>query len=378
MYSKVCLVSLGLAATAAAQSAVTITDGNATFSYTSYATATNSTAGFANFAANTTDHCYQSWWYYAVSGDANGSALNNSGSQLVVTPAANGRSVDLDWANVDGRSFAANLKNTVYSTGPTTGVSTQALKITNNTGAALSITIYNYTDLDIAGSTGDQSMQEPTWPAGNMVVQDTTTFNNVWVLGDGIGAAEAGGFATIRGLVLGAQPYVPSGNVAFGPGDFTGVLSWTATIPAGGDATFRSMLAIDQIPASQRQADAATYCTAKPGTNGLPAWTLNRPYLGSNATLEITNGLNGSAPIVFLGVAPTNIPFPPFGTVCTLPVTTLGMPAFASGISALPIPVPNSSALGGATIDLQGLFVDPGAAGNLAHTDGMAWTFGSF
>lgn len=371
-------LTVGLTACLTAQSAVTITDGNATFGYTSYPTTTTSAGGFANFAAAGTDHCYQSWWYYAVTGDATGSALNTSGGQMTITTAADGRSTSLDWANVDGRNFAANLDVCVYSTGAATGVCAQSLTLTNNTSSPLTLTVFKYVDYDVNGSAGDSSVQEPSFPAGNHVVSDGTTMNQAWVLGKAFSAAQAGAFASIRAAILGTQPFVPNGNIVFGPGDYSGVLSWTATIAPSTSQTFEAMLSIGAVPVSQQSASATTHCVAKAGTNGLPAWSTNRPFLGATVNLQINNGFNGSAPIVFLGTSATNVPFPPFGTVCTVPVTTLSMPAFSSGVSTVPLPIPNSAALGGATLHMQGLFVDPGAAGNVAHTDGLAWTLGSF
>lgn len=378
MFKTAPFLALGISASLVAQSAVTITDGSASFAYSSYPTGTTSPAGFANFSAGGADQCYQSWWYYAVSGDAQGSALNNSGGQFTATLAPDNRSAELAWANVDSRSFAANLRNCVYSTSATSGVSAQTLTLTNNTGAALNITVFNYTDLDIDGAGTDASMQEASWPTGNQVVQDATSLNRVWVLGKGTFVAEAGPFATVRGLVMGAQPYTPSGNVVFGPGDYTGVMAWSVSIAPGASQKFETMLSIGALPASQASATTTRHCAAKPGTNGVPAWALNRPFLGASVNLAITNGFNGSAPVVFLGTSAVNVPFPPFGTVCTVPVTTISMPAFAGGVSTLPIRVPNVRSLGGQTLHLQALFADPGAAGNIAHTDGLGWTFGSF
>lgn len=380
--AKSVLAALSCLATLAAQSAVSITDANASFSYTGYPTSTTSTVGYCNFAAAAVDHAYQSWWYYAVQGDTRGSALNTAGGQMTATVASDNRSVALDWANVDSRNFAAKLVNRVYSTGAASGISAQALTITNNTGAPLTINLYCYTDLDVAGASNDSAAQATGWPTGSHMVQDTTGVQ-CWVMASGFANFDVTAFATARGNVLagvGGAPYVPANTgLPFGPGDYTSVYHWVVTIAPGASSTQSSLLAITQIPASQRIASATTYCAGKPGTNGVPTWTVDPPFIGAGATLRIENGFPGVAPILFVGASPTSLPIAPYGTVCTVPVNTLAMPVFdGARISSLPVSIPNQASLGAAPVYWQALFLDPGAVASLAHTGGLTWRLGSF
>ncbi len=382
MHKFATLLALAVTASLAAQSAVTITDANTTFTYSSYPTATNSTVGYCNFAAATADHAYQSWWYYALQGDANGSALNTAGGQMTASLAADNRSVLLDWPNVDARGFAAQLVNCVYSTGAASGVSAQALTITNNTASPLGLNLYFYTDLDVAGAAGDSASQHAGWPTGNHMVQDSAGVQ-CWVMADRFNSFDLTTFAVARGAIIngvGGAPYAPLNNgLPFGPGDYTGVYHWLVSIAPGQSVTQSALLAITQAPASQRIARASTHCVGKPGTHGVPVWALNRPFTGSATSLRIDNGFPGAAPILFLGVAPVAVPYPPFGTVCTFPIATLNMPAFnAARVSSLTIQLPNLASLSAAPLHWQALFLDMGAASFLAHTDGLAWSFGSF
>ena len=374
--------SLGCGSLLVAQSAVALTDANALFAYTAYPTTPTSTAGLCTFAAAGVDHAYQSWWYYAVQGDTRGTAFNTAGGQMTATVAADARSVAFDWANVDTRSFAARLNSCVYSTGTTSGVSAQAMTITNNTGAPLTISVYSYTDLDVAGVLGDSATQQAGWPTGNHLVQDSGGVQ-CWAMGSGFSNYAVAAFPAVRDNVLngvGGAPYVPGNTgLPFGPGDYSGVFHWLLTLAPGASNTVSSLLAITQVPSSQRIASSTTFCIGKPGTHGQARWTLNRPFCGASTSLRIENGLPGSAPIVFLGTASTALPIAPFGTLCTVPVTTLAMPLFdAMRVSAAPITIPNVAALGAAPLFWQGLFLDPGAAASLAHTDGLRWSIGSF
>jgi len=377
------LLAVLLAASLSAQSAVTITDGNCTYSYSSYPTTRTSAAGLNNFTANGADHMYQNWWYYYLAPDTTGSAFNTSGGQMTATVAADGRSVAFDWANVDGRNIAARLVNCVYSTGPSTGITAQCLCITNNTGGSITIYIYNYLDLDVAGSTSNVAAQDPNLPAGNHIVTNTTANRSLYYNALNFNAYEVRAFAGLRTSILagsGGSFYQPTNTgLPFGPGDYTGCFFWCVTIPANGSAWFYELISDGVSSPSQGLATTTNYCVAKPGTNGLPAWSLNRAFIGGTMNLQINNGLNGSPPIAALGTGQVNIPFPPIGTICVNPIiTTIGMPPFASGTSALPLPIPGNGGLAGLNLYFQGFFIDAGAAGSIAHTDGLCVTLGNY
>src|SRR5690606_8659051 len=235
-----------LSAALAAQSSVTITDGNASFSYTSYAPAPSNTGGFANFTVGGTDHLYQSWWCYAVQGDTVGSAFNTSNGQMTVLTSADNRSVTLQWIDVDARGFSALLTNTVYSTGATSAVSAQSLTIVNNGASPLAIQIYKYIDLDVAATTANMATQAPTWPAGNHMIQDSLG-TQAWAMADGFSNFEVATYPNVRSRIfsgVGGQPFVP-GNIGlpFGTADYTSCFYWVATIPPNSAQTFRAMIA---------------------------------------------------------------------------------------------------------------------------------------
>lgn len=381
MLQRTTLAYLALGAGLSAQTPVSIRDGNVYFDHTSYATSRTDIGGYCNFSAGANDHAYQSSWYYALATDANGSAFNTSGGQMTVGVSADNRTAELLWLNVDNRNFSAVLNNSVYSTGATSGISAQTMTITNNTGAPLAINIYAYLDLDVNNTSGgDTAQQEPTLPTGNHSVTDGVT---LWHTANGFNNWAVGAYANLRGSILagfGGTPWVPgNGGLPFGPGDYTSVFHWQVTIAPGGSQSFETMIADTAIPASQRTARTSTFCTAKAGTNGLPAWALTRAFIGGRATLRVENGFTGSPPIVFLGTAPVIIQVPPFGTVCTLPVTTISMPAFdANRVSTLSIQIPALRSLGNAQLHFQALFADPGAAASLAHTEGLTWTLGNY
>ncbi|MEZ5966217.1 MAG: hypothetical protein R3F56_20440 [Planctomycetota bacterium] len=373
---RLALSLLAFVGVATAQSALTIQDRNAIFQYSSYPTSTTDTGGRVIFNTSTANHLAASWWYYQVSGDATGSAFNSSNGQLTATLSSDRKSGTLDWADVDGRMFAARLVNRLYSTGSTTGVSTQAMTITNNTGAALTITVYSYADIDIDGiSSDDSASQVANLPAGQTRVTDPS-FNSVFFMGNGYQAWEAAVFPTLRDNILTTSHQLANGTLPMNMQDYTGAFSWTLTLPPNASETLHSLLAINYQPRSQNVAEATPYGAAKAGTPGLAEWVLNRPFAGQSVPLAIGNGLTGAAPIVVIGTSQTNVPLPPFGTIYVLPVTSFSMAPFdGTGVSSLPLQVPNLSS---GTVHFQTFWADSGAAGGIAHSSGLTWSIGSF
>lgn len=361
---------------AAAQSAFNLTDRNAFFRYAAYPTATNSTAGSSSFAASGVNHVPNSWWYYHVSGDATGSVFNSAGNQFTTAVSADGRTGTLDWANVDGRNFAAKLINTVYSTSSFSAITAQSMTVTNNTGSPLSITIYAYADVDIDGISSDDSAYQMTGQAAGQMRITDASLNTVYFMGNGYGHWEAALWPTLRDAILTTAHTLPDGTLPLLNQDFSGAFSWTVTIAPGASHTANCLLSINAVPKSTNVASATEFGVAKPGSAGLPVWTLNRPFSGVATPLQITSGPTGAAPIVFIGTTTTNFPLPPLGTVYVIPVTTFNMPAFnASGVSTLNLNVPG---LNSGVVHFQGLWADGGATGGVAHTSGLTWSIGSF
>jgi hypothetical protein len=359
----------------ASQSLVTLTDANASFAYTSYATTPTSLAGLVNFSSAGTDHAYQNWWYYSVQGDTTGTAFNTAGGQMTVLPSGDGRSATFQWGNVDNRGFAAVLEHCVYSTGTTTGVSTQAMTLTNGGANPVTMMVYCYLDCDVSATAGgDTSVATP----GGIKVTDGTSLQDVYFLADAPTASESSTFATLRGNILNSGFYQPTGNVAFGPGDWTGAHAWNITLAPSASITLRALMSTAPT-ASNGAAGASTFGAAKAGTNGLSGWALNRPFSNSTYALTLNNGFTGSAPVVFLGTpVPSGLPVPPFGTLYVNVLATVNMPAFGAGpnfSSTLPLPIPG---LVGGALSLQAFWLDPGASASLAHSDALTLQFGSY
>lgn len=105
--------------------------------------------------ATNVDHGFEHWWYYRVAGDTREFSLRAIGPLTSGVTPSNDHG-DRDWGNVDNRNLIeASLDFDVYDTGPASGVVISRLTVMNVTNAPLTLSLFCYTDLDIAGSSGD-------------------------------------------------------------------------------------------------------------------------------------------------------------------------------------------------------------------------------
>jgi hypothetical protein len=120
-------------------------------------------------------------------------------------------------------------------------------------------------------------------------------------------------------------------------------------------------------------ASATTYGVNKAGTNGVPLWTVNpNPRPGFDYNFEVTNGLNGATPVVLLGLGRINFPLPPLATILVNPLTSFTLSTFSGGVASRTLELAGC----GGPVNLQALFIDAGAAGGIAHTNGLELTIG--
>lgn len=128
---------------------------------------------------------------------------------------------------------------------------------------------------------------------------------------------------------------------------------------------------------------AATYGAGKIGSQGLGGWDVGvparSPVLGLDYPLRLVNGHPGSMPVVIVGSPSSGQLVAPVGTLYVLPIlSTFGMPMFdVQGVSTLRLPIPPITTLGGLTLAWQGVWVDPGAVGSIAHSGGLRLTLGN-
>jgi hypothetical protein len=352
------------------------------------ATSTATTEGIQNLrwnGANGQDQLFGNWWAYRAPNDTREHWFNNSATSgfLGTTVSAKGDQAVMRWGNVDGKGFNAELRYRAYSTGATSGVVSECMRISNPTNAPLNLAVFNYADFDVCATAGtDSAVFVQGAPNPQQMITDPACPVQIFFQGCNATAYQTASFATVRTLITNAVvDNLNNTGVPFGPGDWTSAYQWNITVPPNGTVEIYEGLSCGlQIPCCD-VAEVEPFCVAKPGTNGAPRWGDNPLYVGGQTELKVLNGFAGSAPIVFVGPGPgVCLPVPPFGTLAIFPLAlSFSMPPFnANLVSAACIGLPNDRALCGQMLFMQAWHTDPGAANfPVAHTEGCKFTIGS-
>ena len=219
----------------------TATNGNATFSLTDNLGGPTGNGPLSSFSVGgpgNPDHLFQSWWWARSGADTRESQLNNATSWDWSNPGS-GR------LNFSTAEFDAVMVFTVNGFGDGFGELTQTLTVFNTTDHAITVNLFNYQDVDLAGTFANDSA---VLNSGNII--RVTDAASGWVANyEGTNAFATSGFAGVRDtLTNGSVDNFNSTGLPFGPGDFTGGFQWTFNLDQGGAATASATLTVTNIP----------------------------------------------------------------------------------------------------------------------------------
>ncbi len=377
-----------LANAASAQLAVgMLTNGNTEFAFTSYPTSHTSTAGTASFRTggpNSTNHLYHTWWYWRLDTDAREFAFHNgTATQLAPASVYAGDRAVLSWPNVDNRGLAARLEVRVYSVGAAGGVCVQKMTVTNNTGNPITLNLFGYNDLNQCGLFNNEAVV-----VGNNLqsISDFMCGTVAQVFAPGADHHEVASFPLVRlRLIDPVADTLNDSGLPYAPGDYSGAFQWQdRAVAPGGEFSAYMVLSEDLAQTGcARLARASTYGVAKAGTHGLPSWNTNLlPMVGLPISLEISNGLAGSPPQLYLGGGATSLYYAPFDVTLLIDVTQPHVSFFGATFDGLhrsitSFTLPNLSTLCGVTLNAQAFYIDPGATRGVTHTGGLRWNVGT-
>lgn len=233
------LMAAMLLPTGSALALGSITQGDVTFAYTSFAQGNNNTTNADFTGAGTGDQLYESWWFFRVNGDTRETAFAAPNTEDYTTFPAYAR---LGWTNVSGRSlFDATLNVSVMDPG-VGGNLFQEMTITATSNVTM--TLFHYADFDVSGSAGgDSASLVSSSPDVNISIGDGVT--NVPFIGYGATAfkvrdynANGGNPSVLRDLTDNGVDNLDNSGLPFAAGDYAGAVSWTLTLLAGQSATF--------------------------------------------------------------------------------------------------------------------------------------------
>jgi hypothetical protein len=239
-----------------------ITDGGVTFAFTSFAQGNNNTSN-ANFtgASPTSDHLFETWWFFRVNGDTRETAFS-------ATPTSEDYSLgnygSIAWDNVAGRNlFDAQLNLAVIDPG-TGGNLFQEMVITALANVTLSI--FHYADFEVAGSAGgDTATLVSTSPNIQINVGDGAA--SVPWIGYGANAYKVTPYGTgnprsvLVDMTDNGVDNLNNTGLPFAAGDFSGGFQWNFSLTAG-----QSMTLLTQWGTGSPLLPPSSMPTPEPGT----------------------------------------------------------------------------------------------------------------
>lgn len=220
----------------------TVTDGDVTFGYTNdFNTSRGNTVDTQFVGAAAGDLTWESWWFFRVSGDGRETAFAAPDSE-----AYTGSVGTLDWNDPGGAGlFSAMLAFEVIDTGVDMGNLFQNLFVTNTSGADLTIDIFHYSDLDLAGTFNGDSAVLAANPGG-IEINVSGGANTAPLIGYGATAYQVTPWRTLlRDLTDNNVDNLDNSGLSFGPDDFTGGFQWSTTIASGSTESFLTQFGSD-------------------------------------------------------------------------------------------------------------------------------------
>jgi len=232
-YVRVLTIALAVVAAVAfgavqAQAAnLTVVDGNSSVTVDD-----SSAAGMHTWVVDGVDQMYQQWFWYRI---------GSTGGEQSIDELSAPDSTVIDLANVDVISivytFGGLTIETTYTLhggaiGSNQSDIGEQVTITNNTGQALDFHFFQYSDFDLCGDSGGQTV---TFLNANTVDQTGGGCNlSETVVTPAASHHQAAGFASLLNSLQDGNPTTLSDNAGFGPGDATWAFQWDVLIANGG------------------------------------------------------------------------------------------------------------------------------------------------
>lgn len=216
-----------------------VTAGGVTWAYTNdFATSAGDTVNVSLTGASASDMAFESWWFFRVSGGTFEQAFANPNIELY-----NGSVGSLVFANPTGSGlFNAALSFEVFDNGAG-GNLFQNLHINNTSGAALTIDVFHYSDFDLGGDAGNDTVTLGSNPSGIQLNQSDGT-STAPIIGYGANTFRVSRYSqmltdlTDNGLTNFTNNGLPLNNR-----DVTVGFQWTVTIAAGSQRDFLTQFA---------------------------------------------------------------------------------------------------------------------------------------
>jgi hypothetical protein len=249
---KFVVLSIAGALCAGAAAQITITQGGASFGWSTAAAysdpgnATGSGAGadaFFRVGGSSTNHMFQQWWW----------ARSEFASRENGVAFFGGMELGPNWVTLDylmGNGLAVQLTYTVTEPAPGFGVVTSTARFFLAAGPVGWFTFFSYHDWDLGGTAGgDSAVLVSDNPALLIQVTDPTTGLIAQTRGIDAHDYQVGPFSTVRDMLTNdVRDDFNSTGLPFGPGDYTGGMQWTAFLASGQAVVLQTSYALVPEP----------------------------------------------------------------------------------------------------------------------------------
>lgn len=319
------------------------------------------------------DQGFEHWWYYRIDGDTRESAVTSTGG---VSPnvRASATHADRDYADLDARGLLKATQDfDVYATGPASGVFLSRMTLMNISNAPLTVDVFAYADLDIAGTAGNDQCTATT--TSHFVTDGTGIQIELRALGADL--SDVAAFPLLRTLLSDGNLDDLSNSHAPFSGDYTGAFQWQdRTLQPFEQRTFMLLFAVDTVasmPPLIEHYGAANGDRFEIDTVELPLQ--NNSQLRT-FSVRIKNALPNAVHRMVVGLTPwPALPFIPGIDLWIEPLSIIGVYGgltSATGEAELFYVIPPGPYLSGISAYFQGFYVDAAAPNGFAFfTPGM-------
>jgi hypothetical protein len=246
-------LAVSISAGPALASDITLTDGNNVV--TINPGGQTGLPGLNSWTVNGVNQLTQEWYDFSVGNGAPTSldSLNTGGNPVAVTlsdsrglPGVNNTAKLAYTDPAAGFTATASYQLTgAFDDPPIKGDITEALKVTNTGSSTLNIHLYEYTDLQVAGTIPNDSL---VITGGNNAKQTDPTGVYATVMTSPTSHSEAATAATLSAALSGSSPLTLNDNSTITNADAALAYEWDLTIPAGQSVVIGTDKDINSIP----------------------------------------------------------------------------------------------------------------------------------
>jgi hypothetical protein len=213
----------------------------------------DTSAGLTGYLVDGSSQAKSQWFYYRIGDSGAESPISSLGSAVGMQSDA--RSLNLSYWN---GQYSAKVVYTLTGGSGGTGQSSlnQSISFTNGTASPINLRFFDYSDYDLTGVSGGQSLQFGTSAIGPSLTTNsfsqsvgTATVSSLLISGARtVGHVEAALYNQTLASLTDAAPTTL--NNVMGPvsGDVTATFEWDVTIPAGGNLGISKLISMQAVP----------------------------------------------------------------------------------------------------------------------------------